>query len=271
MALTPSAISKAVSRLEGDLGVTLLRRTSRSVEPTDEGLAFFEEIKPLIDAAWDARDAVASRHGKVRGRVRIGLPVSYGEFVFPGIADRVMTTYPDLVIETVLADRYPDLIADRLDMAVVSGEPKDARIVARLLSQHPFVTVGSPEYLEHSGMPQSPEDLSNHRCLAYVSANTGTYKVWSYEQEERRIRYQPEPAFVTDHVHALLELVCRGHGLVHVPAYAAAADLRAGRLVPLLVDWTSLGPPIYLIYPLRTQLPRRAQVVLDEILSIHLA
>ena len=87
MALTPSAISKAVSRLEGDLGVTLLRRTSRSVEPTDEGLAFFEEIKPLIDAAWDARDAVASRHGKVRGRVRIGLPVSYDGDALPQLMD----------------------------------------------------------------------------------------------------------------------------------------------------------------------------------------
>lgn len=267
--LTPSAISKAISRLEEELGVTLFRRTTRSVALSDEGRNMFEQVRPLISAAEEAKASVNSARFSPRGKVRISVPVSFGQFVLAPRLDTFYNQYPNLILELVLTDRYPDLIEERFDLAVVLGPVPDSRLVARPLSRHRFLTVASPKYVVTQGQPAQPSELSRYSCLSYLMAASGAPKPWHFENEFGAQSITPFGPIISDHATVLLDAVKQSLGFAHMPEYVVANSLAEGRLLSVLNNFQSFGPPLSVVYPRSSTTPFRVKAAIQFLLSME--
>ena len=160
LGLTPSAVSKQISRLEDRLGARLIARTTRQLALTEEGRAFQERADRILADVAEAEQAVSQMRGEVRGTLRVNVPVAFGRLhVAPLIAD-FLAEHPNLSMEVIHNDRYVDLIEEGVDLAVRIGELKDSTLIARRLAPNRRVICGSPAYLERRGRPRRPADLA---------------------------------------------------------------------------------------------------------------
>lgn len=268
LGVTPSAVSKAVSRLETELGVRLFHRSRREVTLTGEGEDFFRQCRDLVHTAEDARARLCGG-SDVRGTLRVCLPVSFAQSVVGPALPAWLAAHPGLKVEMMLTDRYADLAEERLDLALRLGEvPPDLRLVARAMPPHHFVTCAAPDYLACHGTPLRPEDLAGHNCLAYLAANSGAPRLWSFERDGQVQRLRPEGNFVSDQSTLLVHLAEQGSGLVQMPRYLVRQGLDAGRLVPVLADYATLGAPLSVVFPRARQPVRRVQVFADFLIGL---
>ncbi|WP_375595794.1 LysR family transcriptional regulator [Algihabitans albus] len=241
LGLSRSAVGKCVTRLEDQLGVRLLHRTTRSVTPTDEGEAFYERCIRILADLEDAELAMASRSERPRGRLRLDLPVSFGRLHVLPLLHRFMATWPDIVVNVTFTDRYVDLIDEGVDLALRIGGEADSQLVARTLAPHRLVTCATPDYLAARGTPRTPADLADHSCLAFTHA--GRPADW-------RFRTRPDDGsdgplannrtlpvhgrFCASNAEALRDAALAGYGIGQLATFLVGDDLRAGRLVPVL-------------------------------------
>lgn len=181
LGLTPSAVSKSVSRLEASLGVRLFHRSPRVVTLTPAGQAYYDECSPLFQQASDARAMVTGRAESSLGKLRVCLPVSFGLQRLAGQLPQWQQDHPDTQLEIILSDRNVDLVQERFDLAVRFHDVPDSRLIARALKPPRFLTVASPGYLAGGGTPQTPRDLADHNCLAYLDSQTGVARPWRFQ------------------------------------------------------------------------------------------
>lgn len=270
LGLSRSAVGKCVTRLEDQLGVRLLHRTTRSVTPTDEGEAFYERCVRILADLEDAELAMASRSERPRGRLRLDLPVSFGRLHVLPLLHRFMATWPDVVVNVTFTDRYVDLIDEGVDLALRIGGEDDSQLVARTLAPHRLVTCATPDYLAARGTPQTPADLADHSCLAFTHA--GRPADW-------RFRTRPDDGsdapladnrtlpvhgrFCASNAEALRDAALAGYGIGQLATFLVGDDLRAGRLVPVLESYTTPGPPIRAVYPTGRHLSPKVRRFID--------
>ena len=270
LGLSRSAVGKCVTRLEDQLGVRLLHRTTRSVTPTDEGEAFYERCVRILADLEDAELAMASRSERPRGRLRLDLPVSFGRLHVLPLLHRFMATWPDVVVNVTFTDRYVDLIDEGVDLALRIGGEDDSRLVARTLAPHRLVTCATPDYLAARGTPRMPADLADHSCLAFTHA--GRPADW-------RFRTRPDDGsdaplannrtlpvhgrFCASNAEALRDAALAGYGIGQLATFLVGDDLRAGRLVPVLESYTTPGPPIRAVYPTGRHLSPKVRRFID--------
>lgn len=270
LGLSRSAVGKCVTRLEDQLGVRLLHRTTRSVTPTDEGDAFYERCVRILADLEDAELAMASRSERPRGRLRLDLPVSFGRLHVLPLLHRFMATWPDVVVNVTFTDRYVDLIDEGVDLALRIGGEDDSRLVARTLAPHRLVTCATPDYLAARGTPRTPADLADHSCLAFTHA--GRPADW-------RFRTRPDDGsdaplannrtlpvhgrFCASNAEALRDAALAGYGIGQLATFLVGDDLRAGRLVPVLESYTTPGPPIRAVYPTGRHLSPKVRRFID--------
>lgn len=270
LGLSRSAVGKCVTRLEDQLGVRLLHRTTRSVTPTDEGEAFYERCVGILADLEDAELAMASRSERPRGRLRLDLPVSFGRLHVLPLLHRFMATWPDVVVNVTFTDRYVDLIDEGVDLALRIGGEDDSRLVARTLAPHRLVTCATPDYLAARGTPRTPVDLADHSCLAFTHA--GRPADW-------RFRTRPDDGsdaplannrtlpvhgrFCASNAEALRDAALAGYGIGQLATFLVGDDLRAGRLVPVLESYTTPGPPIRAVYPTGRHLSPKVRRFID--------
>lgn len=249
LGLTPSAVSKAVTRLEAEMGVRLFHRSPRAVSLTSQGQALFDRCRPLMVEMTEARAEAGGAGETVRGRLRAAMPVSFAQYLLAPALPQFLAAHPGVSLELVMTDRAVDLAAERFDLAVRLGAVPESRLVEHRLPEHLFVTVASPEYLHRHGVPHQPEDLAGHRCLGYLMAATGQPRLWSFVGESRDCSHLPQGALVADSAAVLLELALAGEGLMQAPAYVVGREISAGRLVRVLTGWRCPGAPLSVIHP----------------------
>jgi DNA-binding transcriptional LysR family regulator len=247
LGLTPSAVSKAITRLETRLGLRLLHRSSRSVSLTEEGETFLRGCQEALVSVRAAEDQVVQAQRAPRGRLRISLPLILGTQVILPALKRFCDRYPALQVHASLTDRVLSLADENVDAVVRVGTLADSRLSARKLSEVRWVTVAAPAYLARRGTPRTPDDLAAHNCLKFVLPS-GTAQVWQFRAPDA------EPALITthgslacDHGEGLIEAACAGLGIFQAHDYAVATLLASGRLVEVLGDWATPGPPIWLV------------------------
>lgn len=270
LGLSRSAVGKCVTRLEDQLGVRLLHRTTRRVTPTDEGEAFYERCVRILADLEDAELAMVSRSERPRGRLRLDLPVSFGRLHVLPLLHRFMETWPEVVVNVTFTDRYVDLIDEGVDLAIRIGGEDDNRLVARTLAPHRLTTCATPDYLAAHGTPRTPADLANHSCLAFTHAGRPTD--WRFKTRPNNGSDDPlsnnrtlpvHGRFCASSAEALRDAALAGYGIGQLATFLIGDDLRAGRLVPVLESYMTLGPSIRAVYPTGRHLSPKVRRFID--------
>lgn len=254
--VTPSALSKLMTRLEDRLGVRLLNRTTRRLALTAEGdiyLARAREVLALID---NAEAEVAASRKMPKGHMRINTGAAIAARISERSLPDFLALYPEISIELTVADRIIDPVAENVDLVLRSGQLVDSTLVARKLADYRRVICASRSYLDAHGTPQSPAELLDHNCLTL--AGPGSFNAWPFATGDGVNRLQVSGNFSSDNVSILMRMALQGQGIIRLANFALGQTIRDGSLVELLAD-THISEPVplwALMPPGRHRAPR---------------
>jgi len=256
LGLTPSAVSKAVTRLEARLGVRLLERTTRRVAVTPEGATYAESARRILAEIDQAETAIMEGRGQPSGRLRVNSGTAFLVHQLAGVLPDFLERYPDIRLDLTVSDKIVDLIAEGMDIAIRTGAVGDDRLAARRFAEIRRVICASPAYLERHGIPRTPDDLARHSCINMVS--NMQLSLWPFQVEGQTKVIETRGSVNVDNAESVLALGLAGLGIIRLANLVVADAVRAGRLVPLLTDIHVADPvPISLVFPPgRQRLPR---------------
>jgi len=261
--ISVSSVAKAVARLEQDLGVQLLVRTTRKVSLTDAGREFYTRCQQILTEIEDAEGSLKRSQGTPRGRVRLAMPVSFGRVTFlPRVAD-FHARYPEIKLDLTFKDAPTDFGGEGAELAVYVGDLQDSSLVARLLNRGPRVCVAAPAYLERRGAPKTPQDLLEHNCIAHYPG-----PVWQFRSGKRRVDVKIDGNLVVNTGDHLREAALLGLGIVQTNWWTFRHDLAAGTLAPVLKSHWTEGRPISIVYPKSRHMPLKLRVTIDFLVEI---
>ena len=261
---SPGQASKLVGRLEKELGVQLLNRTTRALSPTEVGSAYFDRIKGLIEEFDALDDSVRTASGEARGRLALSVPVSFGTAqLAPALVD-FARAYPEILLDVSFSDRIVSLIDEGFDAAVRVGVPSDASLIIRKLCDTRIVCAAAPGYLAERGEPAEPGDLAAHECV--IDTNFHDPLVWRFRAPSGNgpLRVPVHGRLRFSNAEACVVAAEAGLGLVHVPTFVAGPSIRAGALTRVLQDFEE--PPrggVHILYPPARRHARKVRALVD--------
>lgn len=269
-----ATVSATVQRLERQLGTRLLHRTTRRVQLTQDGQAFYERCKDVLADLEELEQLFLPTPAALRGRLRVDLPVGAArQLVLPRLPE-FMAAHPQLEIELSCTDRRVDLVREGFDCVLRVGALGDSSLVARPLGWLRQLNLASPEYLRVHGVPQSLEDLAGHRLIHYASVLGQRSAGFEYVDAAGQACSLPMAGTLTVNNSEAYEAAClAGAGLVQVPVPGLSELVAQGRLVEVLPQFQAPPLPVSLVYAHRRQLPQRVQVFmnwLSEVMRPHL-
>jgi LysR family transcriptional regulator for bpeEF and oprC len=267
LGMSPSGVSKAISRLEDQFKVRLLHRTSRSVTMTPEGTAFYERCRQIVADLEGAEQMLSQSRELPQGTLRITLPLSIGRLHLARVIPEFTARYPEVTLSASFSDRLIDLIDEGYDVAVRLGKPPDSRLIARQLAVGAMVTCASPAYLKRHGTPRIPEDLASHNCIRFVGPNTGRSFEWKFQRDGKRFGVPVSGNLTLDHAEALVEAALAGTALIQISSYVTTAAVRAGDLKAVLKEFQVEAPTIWVMYPQNRHLTPRVRTFVDFLLE----
>ncbi|MEO1658154.1 MAG: LysR family transcriptional regulator [Pseudomonadota bacterium] len=266
--LSPSATSKAVSRLEDLLGVKLLHRTTRSVSLTPEGERYLDGAKKALDDLRFVGDEVSDTTTLPKGRLKVSAPSPMGRLWLADIIADFMAQWPEVEIEVMLTDQLSDLAAEGIDLAIRSGGLADSsHLVARKLYDENLMVCATPDYWNRYGRPQHPDDLTGHACLNFRAAQTGRMFPWMFTVDGETRRYAFDGPFVADEGEMITNMALRGAGVSQLPGYMALPHLKSGRLDEVLQDHRPPSTQISVMYLDRRLLSPRIRAFVDVLIA----
>lgn len=265
LGMSPSAASKSIARLEEELGTRLFQRTTRSVSLTPEGQRFVAGAGPLLDDLDALTAELADTSLSPRGPLRLSAPESFGRAVVVPIVERYRERYPEVTVELLLDDKTLDLADARIDVAIRTGVLNDhANLVARRLLVDPMVLCAAPSYLHKRARPNAVDDLSEHACVRFLNAQTGTPLPWRFSAGKRP---DVPSTIVVNDVSAVAALTEGGLGIAQLPGYLAAPLLAEQRLVELLPNERPDGVPYSALYLDRRFVSPRIRTWIDVLIE----
>jgi DNA-binding transcriptional LysR family regulator len=233
LGLTPSALSKLVTRIEDRLGVRLLTRTTRKLALTAEGELFVARSRDILASIEAAEAEVTAASERPRGHLRISVGTAVAKQILGPALPVFLDRYRDITVEMHVSDRQVDLVAEQIDVAIRSGALGDSTLVARKVGEATRVICASPLYLEKHGMPRVPADLLQHNCLTLPGP---AWSQWPFHTHEGINRLAVSGTFTSDNADLLLDMAMAGLGIARLADFMVARALRDGALVRLLVD-----------------------------------
>ncbi|MCK1712410.1 MULTISPECIES: LysR family transcriptional regulator [unclassified Bradyrhizobium] len=232
--LTPSGVSKLISRLEVRLGTRLINRTTRKLTLTEEGQAFYQHAVRIL-AEMEEAEREAASGAAPRGRLTVNSNIPFGMLHVMPLIPRFLEQHPDVTLDLVLTDTLIDLMQERADVAIRVGPLRASRLVARKLGTSRMVVVGAPDYLTRFGTPRTPADLSDHRGIGWTFPRS--IRAWPFKRGERTEEAAPPPAARASDGEAARRLTLGGVGLARLALFHIGPDIEAGRLVPVLQSY----------------------------------
>jgi DNA-binding transcriptional LysR family regulator len=263
--LSQSGVSRAIARLEEQVGVRLFDRNARAVVLTDEGQRFHGLVSPLLAALEDAVDGAATSAVRVRGRLRINADPFFASHVLAPRLPAFLEANPDLELEVVVRDSVGNLVAEGFDAAVRFGEPEAPGLIARRLLQTRIVTCASPGYLARHPRPHHPKDLAEgHECILFTDPQSGRPFEWDFHQGRKRVRAVPVHGRLVVNDVATAEIAClAGQGVAQLMELGSGDKIRDGRLALLFPRWNDELFPLYVLHPSRHMPPAKVRAFLD--------
>ena len=254
--LTPSGVSRIITRLENRLGVKLLHRTTRRLSLTPEGETFLAHARGIFSAVEAAEAAVASTHGRARGHIRLNSGTAFAKHRLARLLPDFFAQYPDITIDLSVSDQRIDPISERVDVTIRVGPLADSELIAVRLGEVRRVIAASPHYLAAHGTPQKPADLLRHNCL--LLSGFSRLSQWPLFENGKRVLIAAKGNVTSDSAELLLDLALAGTGILRLGDFFGESALTQGQLIPLLADCHDDDPqPITaLLLPDRQSIPR---------------
>ncbi len=274
--VTPSAVSKAIQKLEDELGVVLIERTPRKVALTTRGEHFYQECKRALTAIEVAKNSLAEANQTVSGQLRLSLPVGLGEHVIVPALPAWLRANPELTVDSTLTDLCVDVEGDQFDAVVRIGKSPHTALKRHALPSIRWVTVASPAYLERCGTPRNLAQLKHHHGLQYILSRA-VPQPWHFAHVKTKgerigeIRFSPTRTHSSNHASTLVHLTLAGFGLLQVHRYFVETFLASGALVEVLAKYQPQPLPVAVLFSKnRGPLPRvRAFIELMDSLLKH--
>lgn len=271
LGLTGSAVSKAVALLEQELGVPLFLRSTRGITLTGDGRRFLVRCREAMALLDQAREQASVARREVHGVLRVLMHPMPGRARVAAALPELLDRHPRLDVQLVFYEGYPGLEAAGADIALILGDPElsqastgpSSNLVALPLAHNPQWVCASPAYLERQGMPQTPEDLLQHRCICIVAPGGQPITQWRFASAERpcTVQVQPRPAY--NDGPACRAAALSGHGLVRLPSMALHDSVSRGDLVRVLPQWYSVAASLNLVYPAPARRVPRVRVFIE--------
>ncbi|WP_131108729.1 LysR family transcriptional regulator [Pseudomonas sp. Sample_10] len=250
-----STLSRRISELEKGIGLRLLHRTTRKIEPTEAGQLYFERCKRIVDEARLAHEQLGEILARPSGLLRASLPVDFATVYLAPLIAEFSQIYPGINFEFDLSPRQVDLITDPVDVVIRMGEPANSNLIARKLASLRRGLYASPRYLEISGEPGHPSELVNHECLRLRGQGAGR---WTLSCSSERLDVDVGGRFELNSVGMLRRLASLNLGVALLPEGIAAQDVSDGKLRKVLPQWQALPVSVYALTETRL-LPAKTQ------------
>jgi LysR family transcriptional regulator for bpeEF and oprC len=255
--LSRAMASSYVAQLEKHLGTRLLHRTTRKVTVSPQGAVYLEHCQRILAEIDSADDQLRLARDRPQGRLRVDVPVAFGKYLLLPAIPHFTQRYPEVSLEVRFNDRYVDMAAEGVDVAVRVGKVRSPDLIARRIASSRLLTCASPKYLAGAGMPRTPEDLRKHRLIGHLRTESNRPAEWQFSVSQgkhrsvKSVRLPMALSFNT--VDALSVSALEGHGIVQQLDLLVAGYLAEGRLVEVLREYSCEGPPLSVIYARATQ------------------
>jgi DNA-binding transcriptional LysR family regulator len=266
MGLSKAMVSKHIASLENSLDVLLLNRTTRRISLTESGAAYLERVKNILSDIEETELAVSTLSSEPRGTLKLTAPTSFGAFHLARAIGGYKQIYPDVHIEMVLSERMPDLVEDGIDLAIHVGHLDDSSLIARRLASAHMVVCGSPGYFNKYGIPKTPEDLTDHKCLIYTPRTP--VNEWSFQKDQKQFNVRVSGDIRSNIGDALRVAAMQDSGLIQLPTYMTGLDIKAGRLQVVLEGYEPPESPINALYLHRKHLSAKVRTFVDYLYEI---
>ncbi len=264
LGMAPSAVSRAVLRLEDELGVRLLQRTTRSLTLTEEGDRFNQCCQQILNDLEEAKLEVKQSQSLPTGTLRLDLSFTFGKLHIAPALLRFAAQYPKLKLNVSFNDRLIDLIEEGIDATVRIGLHSDSSLIMHHLATAHYITCASPQYLAQYGTPTTPTELLQHRCVNFIYPQTRREPDWKFEQDGKAIDLAVDSYLRFDNSEVILEAVIQGAGVVQLPKFIAANAIGRGDLQPILQAYApQVGLPIAVLYPQKRYLSAKVRVFVE--------
>lgn len=272
--MSKTSVTQLVQQLEARLRVKLLNRTTRKVNVTADGAAYYERVLRLLADMDDAETSLSGASQSPRGRLRVDVPSPLARMILIPALPPFHAQYPDIQIDMGASDRFVDLIGDNVDCVIRGGELTDQSLVARRVGDLQLRVCAAPSYLQRAGTPSHPRDLEDtqHRTVGFLSPRTGRVLSYPLRRDGESMEVQGRHVLAVDDGNAYLAAGLAGLGVLWLPDYMSKAHVARGELVPLFDDWRIDPMPVYLAYPPNRHVSAKLRVFIDwvvEVLAQH--
>ncbi|KRB19216.1 MULTISPECIES: LysR family transcriptional regulator [Mesorhizobium] len=258
LGISASAVGKSVARLEQELGVRLLQRSTRRIGLTEEGRLFNERVRRILDDIDDAEAMLSRTREMPHGRLRVSTPIVTYHLLLPVLSE-FMARYPEIELDIDFNDRIVDVIEEGIDVAIRSGELPDSRLVARPLAPFRLLLCAAPSYLERHGTPRVPADLARHFGIRFRFPNSGKLQEWPFIAD----RSDPRSMLTCNNMEALKGATIAGLGIGCMPDFLVREALRDGRLCTVLDDHVDGRGQFRMLWPSNRHLSPKVRVLVD--------
>ena len=266
--VAPAMIGRRIDALEERLGVKLLVRTTRRITLTFEGSAFLEDSQRILNDFQNAEASVSLGGVKASGHLRVTAPAGFGRAHVAPLLPAFLEAHPDVSVSLDLTDRLTDIVNEGIDLAIRIGALDDSSLVGLKLADNRRVVVASPGYLARRGAPAEPGDLASHDCLTF-----GTYgnqaRGWQFTIDGELVSMRVQGAMACNDGAVLRDWAIAGRGLAWRSMWEVGEDLKAGRLVTVLDDFSAPDNAIHAVFPQRRHLPLRVRMLIDYLKNTY--
>jgi DNA-binding transcriptional LysR family regulator len=260
LGLPTSTVSTRVARLEKRLAVTLLQRTTRRLHLTDAGNLYFQHAATGLGHLLDAEAAVTETAGEPRGLLRVTAPADLGDQILADLIALMQHRCPEVSIDLVLMNRYVDLVAEGVDVAIRTGHLKDSTLIAKPVGTVRWVPFASPAYLAAAPPLDAPQALRRHRCLQFTPLGKDD---WTLNNERGSVTVALTGQVLVNDVGVIRTMALAGEGVALLPVHLCQQDCATDRLVRVLPPWQAKADPIHIVYPRQRFMPPKLRAFVD--------
>jgi len=258
-----ATVSRRLARLEDDMGAVLVHRTTRTLTPTDAGMTLYRHARPIVDAVDTAKAAVRSQDGEPQGLLRVTLPPA-SDLTFAEILNDYLRDYPRVRIEVVAVTRHVDLVSEGFDVGVRGGQLTGSALMSRRLTRIHTVLVASPAYLMRRGVPDSPQDLSEHDALVGFARGEVPVRAWPLTAGGT---VDVTPRLASNDLRILVQAAVHGQGLALLPHVFVRDELQSGALVQVLPHHIGNESGVWVVYPEKRLMLPRVRLFIDRLVT----
>lgn len=264
--VSASSLSEALRRLEADLGVRLLNRTTRSVTPTEAGERLLKQLTPALSDIEGALETVKSLRDRPAGTLRINVPEIVATKVLPTLVARFLVGHPGITMEIAANNTFVDVVAEGFDAGIRYEEKLERDMIAIPIGPRTqrYIAAASPSYLAAHGTPRHPRDLVNHACIRHRFAS-GRTAAWEFERGGKTVKISAEGPLVGSNAELEMEAAAAGLGIVYTFSEYVGPEVERGVLTEILSDWSISFPGPYLYFPGRRHMPAPLRAFVDFI------